>query len=248
MGTDQFSRDVLARVLSGARISLEVATLAVAALDDPGDRVRARRRATSGGRIDAVMMRVLDGFLSIPRVMLVARSCSRSGIPSLLNGLILLLGATGWFGVSRLVRAETLSRENVDLRRGRPCAGTPRHANSLATSASERDRAGDRHRHARRSATSSHSRPACRISESARAEPTASWGSLFNEGAAVIAGDWWLVFFPGLAIVVTVLAFNVLGDALRDVLDPRQLHGTRGQSLPASLASAAPRTQSSENG
>ena len=55
-------------------------------------------------------------------------------------------------------------------------------------------------------------------------EPQASWGSIFFEGVEFFAGNWWVVFFPGVAIVVTVLAFNVLGDALRDVLDPRQLH------------------------
>ena len=58
--------------------------------------------------------------------------------------------------------------------------------------------------------------------------PTASWGSIFfdgvESGVAFFAGNWWVVLFPGIAIVVTVLAFNVLGDALRDVLDPRQLH------------------------
>ena len=57
-------------------------------------------------------------------------------------------------------------------------------------------------------------------------EPTPSWGSIFLDGVDFYAGNWWVVLFPGIAIVGTVLAFNVLGDALRDVLDPRQLHGS----------------------
>ncbi len=57
------------------------------------------------------------------------------------------------------------------------------------------------------------------------AEPTASWGSMFMDGVTFFSGNWWVAVFPGLAIVITVLAVNVLGDALRDVLDPRQLHG-----------------------
>jgi peptide/nickel transport system permease protein len=76
-------------------------------------------------------------------------------------------------------------------------------------------------------------------------EPAASWGSIFSEGIEFFAGNWWVAFFPGVAIVVTVLAFNVLGDALRDVLDPRQLHGAGAQ--PASIASTSSGTDYLEN-
>ena len=58
-------------------------------------------------------------------------------------------------------------------------------------------------------------------------EPTASWGSIFYDGATTLTDHWWITVFPGAAIVITVLAFNSLGDALRDVLDPRQLHVAR---------------------
>ena len=57
--------------------------------------------------------------------------------------------------------------------------------------------------------------------------PIPSWGAMFIDGASSFAGEWWAAFFPGLAIVATVLSFNVLGDALRDVLDPRQVHVAR---------------------
>jgi peptide/nickel transport system permease protein len=75
-------------------------------------------------------------------------------------------------------------------------------------------------------------------------EPTPSWGSIFFDGIEFFAGNWWVVLFPGIAIVVTVLAFNVLGDALRDVLDPRQLHGAG--TPPASIATTPAATDYSD--
>ena len=78
-------------------------------------------------------------------------------------------------------------------------------------------------------------------------EPAPSWGSIFLDGVSFFAGNWWVVFFPGVAIVATVLAFNVLGDALRDVLDPRQLHDQGMQSL-ATSEPVTPETRLLENG
>jgi peptide/nickel transport system permease protein len=168
--------------------------------------------------------------------------------PLPLWGLILLLAGTGWFGVSRLVRAETLSAKTATYIEAARALGasnvrilwrqllpnvlapiivtaTLAVGNVIALEAGLSYLGVGAH------------------------EPTASWGSLFREGAAIIAVKWWLPLFPGLAIVATVLAFNVLGDALRDVLDPRQLHGSGGPLSTTALASAAaPRTQSSENG
>jgi peptide/nickel transport system permease protein len=215
MGTDLVSRDVLARMLAGARLSLLVATLAVTLSMTLGS---------------AYVLLVLSLWRPVP-----------------LYGLIVLLGATGWFGVSRLVRAEALSARRSTYIEAARALGTShvrilwRHLlpNVIAPVL----------------VTATLAVGNVIVLEAGLSflgvgppPPNASWGSLFSGGAAVIAGHWWLGFFPGLAIVITVLAFNVLGDALRDVLDPRQLHGTRGQPLPASLASAAPRTQSSENG
>jgi len=77
-------------------------------------------------------------------------------------------------------------------------------------------------------------------------EPTPSWGSIFFEGTEFLTSTWWIGFFPGVAIVITVLAFNVLGDALRDVLDPRQLHGSEGQA--ALAASTSTGTDQLKNG
>ena len=223
-GTDQYSRDVLARVLCGARISLAVATLAVLLSMTLGT-AYGLVAGYVGGRVDNAMMRVLDGFLSIPRVLLlIAVLTLWDKVP--LGGLIVLLGATGWFGVSRLVRAETRSARQLDYVAAARALGATdlrivsRHllpnvmapvvvAATLAVGNVIALEAGLSY-----------------LGVGAR-PPAASWGAIFNEGAEFFVGNWWVVLFPGIAIVTTVLAFNVLGDALRDVLDPRQLHVAR---------------------
>ena len=242
LGTDQYSRDLLARVLSGARVSLAVALLSVLVSMTVGT-AYGLIAGYAGGRVDGFMMRLLDGFLSIPRVLLlIAVLTLRSQVP--LAGLILLIGATGWFGLSRLVRAETLAARRLDYVEAARALGTSntrilwRHilpnvaapvivTATLAIGNVISLEAGLSY-----------------LGVGAR-EPQASWGSIFFEGVQFFAGNWWVVVFPGIAIVVTVLAFNVLGDALRDVLDPRQLHGAGAQA--ASIASTSSGTDYLEN-
>jgi peptide/nickel transport system permease protein len=220
-GTDQYSRDVLTRVLCGARVSLAVATLAVLLSMTLGA-AYGLIAGYVGGRVDNAMMRILDGFLSIPRVLLLIAVLTLWH-PVPISGLIALLGATGWFGVSRLVRAETMSAKQIDYVAAARALGANdvrilwRHllpnvispvivAATLAVGNVIALEAGLSY-----------------LGVGAQ-PPTASWGSIFNDGIELFAGNWWVALFPGIAIVVTVLAFNVLGDALRDVLDPRQLH------------------------
>lgn len=229
-GTDEYSRDLLTRVLLGARISLLIATLAVLLSMTIGTGY-GLIAGFAGGALDNLMMRILDGFLSVPRVLLLVAVLTLWH-PVPLWGLIVLLGATGWFGVSRLVRAETLSArtlEYVDAARALGARDSRilwRHllpnvvspvlvAATLSVGNVIVLEAG-----------------LSFLGVGAR-EPTPSWGSIFIDGVDFFAGNWWVVLFPGIAIVATVLAFNVLGDALRDVLDPRQVDGARPAHDPA---------------
>jgi peptide/nickel transport system permease protein len=219
-GTDQFSRDVLSRVLHGGRVSLAIALLAVALSATIGMTYGAVA-GFYGGWVDAVMMRALDAMLSIPRVLLLIAAAVVWG-PLGLPSLVLLLGATGWFGVSRLVRAEVLSVVTRDYVAAARALGTSDRRLLL-----------------------SHVLPnilapvivaaALGVGNVIVLEaglsylgvgvhpPHPSWGNIIRDGSTELGTMWWMSLFPGLAIVATVVACNLVGDALRDALDPRQL-------------------------
>lgn len=218
LGTDQLSRDVLARVAAGARVSLVVALLAVAvsvALGAGAGLVA----GYVGGAVDAMLMRLVDGALAIPRLfylLLAAAAWDRMPIAA----FILLLGLTGWFATSRLVRGEVLrlrheafveaaeamgaSRPRVILRHLLPNAAGPLLvAATLAVGDVILLEAG-------LSFLGIGIRP-----------PTASWGGMILEGKDVLAVAPWVSFAPGIAIVITVLAVNLVGESIRTSLDPR---------------------------
>jgi peptide/nickel transport system permease protein len=218
-GTDQFSRDALSRVIHGTRVSLSVAVLAMLLAATVGTAYGAVS-GLRGGMVDTVMMRLLDALLSIPRVLLLVAVLSLWGDLGLV-ALVLLLGLTGWFGVSRLVRAEVLAvREREFVEAARALGATDARLlgahvlpNVLApVVVAATLGVGDVIvLEAGLSYLGIGVRP-----------PHASWGNIIQDGGVQVGTQWWLALFPGLAIVTTVLAFNVVGDALREALDPRQ--------------------------
>jgi peptide/nickel transport system permease protein len=222
LGTDFASRDVFSRLLYGARVSLSIATLAIILSATVGTLYGATA-GYYGGRVDAVMMRIIDAALSIPRILLLITLLVLWGaVP--VAALIVVLGFTGWFGVSRLVRAEVLSLKERDMVLAARALGARdreiifRHilpnVLSPVVVAATLGIANVIIIEAGLSYLGIGVRP-----------PLASWGNMIQDGVSQIATVWWVSLFPGLAIVATVMAFNIIGDGLRDALDPRQVDG-----------------------
>jgi peptide/nickel transport system permease protein len=218
-GTDTFSRDVLSRVIFGSRVSLGVATLAVLLSITVGTAYGAIA-GYAGGPVDGLMMRVIDALLAIPRVLLLILALAlwgRIALPS----LILVLGLTGWFGTSRLVRARvrTLAIQDFAIAAGALGARDGRvlwrhvlpNALSPVLVAATLGIGNVIVLEAGLSYFGLGVQP-----------PHASWGNIIQDGSDNIARGWWIALFPGLAMLVTVLCFNIVGDALRDALDPRE--------------------------
>jgi peptide/nickel transport system permease protein len=203
-GTDRYSRDILSRVLYGARVSLIIATLAMIVSAVIGT-TYGLVAATFGRLVDAILMRLLDAMLAIPRVLLlIAVLALWNPVP--LWGLIALLGRD----VVAAARALGAGRRTIMARHLLPNVLTPvvvattlgiGNVIALETALSY-------------------------IGIGVR-EPSASLGTMFQMGTEVFAGTWWAAVFPGVVIVLTILCFNILGDALRSALDPRQLHTVR---------------------
>lgn len=219
MGTDSFSRDVLSRLLYGGRLSLTVAVFATLVSVTLGTAYGAVAGYSNGFAATA-MERMLDALLAIPRLLLlIAIFAAWRDMP--LAVFVIMLGLTGWYGLARLVRGQVLAlRERDFVASARALGATrarilvrhilPNVVSPIVVAAT----LGIGHVIVLEAGLSW-------LGIGVR-QPTASWGNMIQDGSDQMARAWWVSLFPGLAIVLTVMAFNVFGDALLRALSPRQ--------------------------
>ena len=217
LGADDLGRDILSRILYGARISLLVGAISVTISLSVGG-VIGLVSGYFGGVADLLIMRFIDIMLAFPSILLAIVICAALG-PSLQNAMI-AIGVIGIPSIARIVRASVLAEKEMDYVTAERSLGAS-HLRLIFSAILPNCVAPLIVQATLAYAGAIISAAGLSFLGLGAQPPTPEWGFMVSSGKEYISTAWWVITFPGCAILLAVLGFNLLGDGLRDVLDPR---------------------------